>query len=276
MVLRLLRAQRLHRVEARGLGCWISAEKQTDTKGDDEAAEHRPELNDGRQRRNHGNDFGRDNSHQHADGTADNSNRRRLDQKLKQDIVAARAERFANADFASSLGHADEHDVHDDDPADDKRNRGDTDHYDEKSRANVFPEGEKGIAGLYGEIVFRVIGNVAAAAHNLADLVDAFLNFVRRARTGSDAQRIILRAEIFLIGAERENDPVVKRSAKGCPLFFSHADDLALKIVPPDFFAHRVYAGKKILNDVHADCADGSRCGKVRVSDVAAFDKVDV
>ena len=48
----------------------------------------------------------------HADNSAQRAKRHRLDQKLHEDVATLRADRFTNADLARPLGHADEHDVH--------------------------------------------------------------------------------------------------------------------------------------------------------------------
>ena len=48
-----------------------------------------------------------------------------LDEELAEDVGAPRAERLADADLARPLGDGDEHDVHDADPADEQRDRGD-------------------------------------------------------------------------------------------------------------------------------------------------------
>ncbi len=58
-----------------------------------------------------------------AERRAERRQRRRLDEELVQDVAAARAERFPNADLARSLGDGDEHDVHDHDRADDEPDR---------------------------------------------------------------------------------------------------------------------------------------------------------
>ena len=48
-----------------------------------------------------------------------------LDQELREDVAPPRADRLADADLARALGHRHEHDVHDADPADEQRDRGD-------------------------------------------------------------------------------------------------------------------------------------------------------
>src|SRR5262249_20910210 len=104
-----------------------------------------------------------------------------------------------------------------------------------------------------------------AAAHDLADFVDAFLNFLRRARAGCNAQGIILRTEVFLVGAPRHNDPVVERSSKRSALFFSDANNLAGKIVPANLFADRVYSRKKVFDNIHTDGANGGSGSEIGV-----------
>ena len=60
-----------------------------------------------------------------ADRAAQHADHDRLDQELGQDVAPPRANRFADADLARALGDTHQHDVHDPDPADDKRNAGD-------------------------------------------------------------------------------------------------------------------------------------------------------
>ncbi len=102
---------------------------------------------------------------------------------MQKDIAAARAERFANADFAGAFGDADQHDVHDDDAADDQRDGSDGDGDDErKTELMSFHKREERIAGFDGEIVFGAVFEMMAAAHDLADFVHGVLNFVGRSR----------------------------------------------------------------------------------------------
>ena len=64
-----------------------------------------------------GNDVGQDD----AEESADEGDGERLGQKLEEDVAAARAQRFLDADFAGALGDGDEHDVHQADAADAQR-----------------------------------------------------------------------------------------------------------------------------------------------------------
>src|SRR5665213_1064014 len=62
---------------------------------------------------------------QHPDQTPERRERERLDEELQQYLEAGRADRLAQADLASSLGDADQHDVEDPDPRDQQRDRAD-------------------------------------------------------------------------------------------------------------------------------------------------------
>ena len=66
-------------------------------------------------------DTGRADAADDSDNAADGTQRHSFNQKLRQNIVAARADCHAHTDFARSLGHADEHDVHDSNSADQQR-----------------------------------------------------------------------------------------------------------------------------------------------------------
>ena len=61
-----------------------------------------------------------------ADRPAEQAERDRFDQELKEDVPPRRAERLADADLARALGDRDEHDVHDADAADEQRHRRDS------------------------------------------------------------------------------------------------------------------------------------------------------
>src|SRR5262249_52831438 len=141
----------------------------------------------------------------YTDCSADDGDCGRFNQELAEDVRATRAKRFAHSDFPGSLRDADQHDVHDDDAADNKRNGSDANHDHEKAGADVLPQREKRVASLDCKIILRAVGNMMAAAHNLADFVHALLNFRSGAGPGSDAQRIALRTEFLAVSRERKN-----------------------------------------------------------------------
>src|SRR5207249_8153913 len=60
-----------------------------------------------------------------AEQAAGGTERHSLNEKLQENVAPASADRHADADFASALGDADEHDVHNADAADEQRYAGD-------------------------------------------------------------------------------------------------------------------------------------------------------
>ena len=78
----------------------------------------------------------------------------RFDEELQQDVLTARAERLAHADFAGAFGDRDQHDVHDDDAADDQRNAGDGGDHGAETIEYLAQQILEGRAGIDGESVF--------------------------------------------------------------------------------------------------------------------------
>ena len=85
--------------------------------------------------------------------------------------LPARAEGFAYADFAGALGDGDQHDVHDDDAADDQRDAGDGRDDGAEAIQDLAQQILKGGAGIDGESVGRAGRQMAARAHDGAQLV---------------------------------------------------------------------------------------------------------
>jgi len=65
-----------------------------------------------------------DHAEEQAEKAAEHAHDDALDEELRQHVGAARADGQADADLAGPLRHADEHDVHDPDAADQQRDRG--------------------------------------------------------------------------------------------------------------------------------------------------------
>ena len=105
-----------------------------------------------------------------AEDSADQRQRRRFHEKLNQDVMPARAGRFSNADLARSLGDRDQHDIHDDDSADDQRDRCNADRYRKKRTADIGPDLKKIIVCIEREIVLRVVAQVPPRAQRQTDL----------------------------------------------------------------------------------------------------------
>src|SRR5436190_990286 len=120
-VTELLVAQRFDWIESGCLAGGIKPEKHPD-----EGAEH--ERDQDRIRRDKSGPLGQQGEEScrtgaggDADQAAQSAEHNGFDEELAQDIAPMRADGEANADFASPLGDADEHDVHDANPADDER-----------------------------------------------------------------------------------------------------------------------------------------------------------
>src|SRR5438132_4926172 len=189
----LLRSQRDHRVEPRRLRRRIRSEEQPYTQRHQQTSQHGPELHGARQRRNPGDEFRQQYAENDSKGAANQRHRRGFDQKLQEYVAAPRPHRFPQADLAGALRHGNQHDVHDHDSANHQRDRGNRNGHEEKCGADVFPQGQKGIACLEGKIVLRSIGQMMPPAHDLPHIVYALLNARGGGGAHHDAQRILPR-----------------------------------------------------------------------------------
>src|SRR5882724_8528029 len=79
-----------------------------------------------------------------------------LGQKLPQNVFAARADRFPDADFFRSLGHAYQHDVHNSDAGCDQRDETDHERADPYNAGHGNERAFKRIVRINLEIVFLV------------------------------------------------------------------------------------------------------------------------
>ena len=83
-------------------------------------------------------------------------NKNGFSQELPQDVAAARADRFADADFLGPLGHANEHDVHDADAGGDERDETDDERADAHDAGNGNKRAFERVVRVNLEIVFLV------------------------------------------------------------------------------------------------------------------------
>ena len=88
-----------------------------------------------------------------ADDAAEDRQHDRLGQHLRHDVGAPRAERLAQADLARPLGDHHQHDVHDDDAADDQRQRDDADEHGEDAVGRLAVEVEERVRREHAEVV---------------------------------------------------------------------------------------------------------------------------
>src|SRR6266404_1109730 len=157
----LLVAQGFDRIQARSAICGVEAESDPDHRANQQSGD-RPAV-----RKNQidfepaGEEISDDYSQNDSQNAAGFGNENGLGQKLPQNVFAARANRFTDADFFRSLGHAYQHDIHDPDAR--SHERDETDH----ERAHPHNSGHgnerafKRIVGINLEIVFLVIAPTA-------------------------------------------------------------------------------------------------------------------
>src|SRR6202790_4020847 len=96
----LFRSQRVHRIEFRGFRCRVSSEEETHAQRHQKSAEDGPKLHGTGQRRDPGHDLGQEHAKNHAQRAADARYRQCFDQKLHQNVAAARTDSFSQSDFA--------------------------------------------------------------------------------------------------------------------------------------------------------------------------------
>src|SRR4051794_33256338 len=119
---RLLVTQRVDRIELGGFTRGIKSEKDTDPGADHERENDRRRRNERRPVFQNRDDLRRDDARDDPDYSPDNTERHRFDQKLSEDVAPVRAYRHARPNLAGPLRDANEHDVHNPDPANDERN----------------------------------------------------------------------------------------------------------------------------------------------------------
>src|SRR5688500_7402992 len=107
-------------VEFGGFAGGVEAEEDADGDGGGEGDDDRAAGDGGGPFEEAGHEFGDDHTEGDAKQAAKNAEGDRFGEKLQQDIVAARADREADADLAGAFGDADEHDVHNADAADEE------------------------------------------------------------------------------------------------------------------------------------------------------------
>ena len=94
-----------------------------------------------------------------------------LHHKLVQDVLFGGAHRAPDSNLPPSKGYAHEHDVHDDDPADDHRNGADHNEHAEKCRANATPQSHIAVFSADEIIIFHIAHKMAPGAQDQTRLV---------------------------------------------------------------------------------------------------------
>src|ERR1019366_2729592 len=148
----------------------------------------------------------------------------RLDEKLKQNVVGARAHGLADADLPRPFRHRNQHDVHDHDTADHQRDGGDPDHGVKKRAAKVRPDTQQAVIGLDVEIVVVAGVDVAAGAEDGARLVHRFIESGAAGRGLARDADTFMGAMLFLISADRHERVVIQALAKRLAFAFADAN----------------------------------------------------
>src|SRR5690606_8618965 len=115
---------------------------------------HPPGRDGGGQRRDGRDDLRQYAADRDADGRAGTGQDGGFDEHLDEDVAAAGTQRLAHADLAGALGDGHEHDVHDDDAADDERDRDEARERDEQDAADPRPERER----VFGRFDLEAVG----------------------------------------------------------------------------------------------------------------------
>src|ERR1039457_6593165 len=108
----ILRSKRLDGLELGRFGGGVYAEKEADSGGKAHAHTYRAESDFGG--KEHVDDAGDEDGEQHAGDAAHAGHHAGFKDELPEDVAAARSQRLADADLVRALGHAGQHDVHDD------------------------------------------------------------------------------------------------------------------------------------------------------------------
>ena len=101
-----------------------------------------------------------------------------LDEKLQQNIVATRSQRLANTDLTGAFSNGYQHDVHDDDAANDQRDAGYGYNHSSEAIEDFAQEVLEGGTGVDGERVRAIRRQVAARAHENAQLIGNRIHYL--------------------------------------------------------------------------------------------------
>ncbi len=173
--------------------------------GDRQAGQHPEQRNGRRQRRRDQSHSKREErAHEHAECAADCRERGGFEQKLPKNILLARADRFANADFARALRDGDEHDIHHADSADEQADRADREHHHENSRRDLLPQIDERIRRKYFEIIGLVRRQPPQPPQHLTRFVHDHRHVLRVA--GFNEKNVIVKFGMKLLHRRERHD----------------------------------------------------------------------
>ena len=254
---RLFVAEGFDGVKTGGFDGGVHAEEEADAHGDGDGENDGPER-DGRGER------GNSEVDEQADGAAkENANDAAgtgeddgFGEELPDDVALARANGAAHANFAGALSDGHEHDVHHTDAADEEADGAD----DGDEQGDRGSDLAKLVGDLLGagdaEIIGLVVGNVAAAAEDAANLVFGF-GHVSVNGGGADHDFVVL-GIVFAVGAIGNQDVFIGGLILDELAFarLEDADDFVSDGVHQDGLADGLVIGVKRFGDVRADDGD--------------------
>src|SRR5262245_56527145 len=252
---RLFVPKTLDWVEVGGLLRGPDAEDESDKDRDGHPAHDGPERDRGGELGQEEQDHVADHEGEdHAQDTAEGSQRHGLEQELADDVAFAGADGLADADLAGAFGDADEHDVHHADAADQQAHGRDGDREQTDAGRDSVELFDNFVGRGEGKIVRLAVLHATLTAQNLLDLIQPFAQHVG---PGLDVQvHFLADRRKFAAGLERDEDRVVlfALSEESVLTLLQHADYLKRAAEQLNLFAgHAGLIRKERFDDVDAD-----------------------
>src|ERR1043166_4675693 len=265
----LLVSQTHDGVKVRGAVGGVVAEEKAHTHRHRDAGHH-PERRHGRRNVREGAHHEREEAaDQDPDDAADAGKGDGFEEKLRADIVSARADSFADADFAGALRDGDQHAVHHADAAHQQADRADHTGEQRHGAGELVPkiEEQAGIGDL--EIVIGIVGDVTAAAHGVDYLVLRAAE-VHLGQHRKDQEDFADFRKYLAKSRERNARELIDAEAEDAAVLFEHADDFVQLAVHAHLFPDGVRVREQRFGDGVADYHDGARVGFIEVGNEAA------
>src|SRR6266498_1474992 len=172
-----------------------------------------------------------------------------LGQKLPQDVAAAGADRFADADFLSAFGHTDQHDVHDPDSSRDERDET----YYERAHSHVSRDVNEcaleRIVAVNLEIVRLIRTQAARNTHRSDSAVERPIVSVLCERLRRDVDCALRFPVILEEPRDRHDAQVVLALSERRPFLREHANNRVRVAADTNDFADRRFVRKQPLLD---------------------------
>src|ERR1700732_856245 len=213
-------------IELRGSRCRIDTEEETDGGGDAQREDYRSHRGFYRDRGRGLHQIDQAVSHQDADYPAGGREDRGFGHELQQDMFLAGAERAANADFTRAFGDAGQHDVHDDDSADNQEYADQADGYGFERAGEVVPQFHDRVRSQDGEIVRRIVGEMPPGAQEHARFVFSGAHHFAIGGLDEDGDPVARTMQFLLERVKRHNHEIVLRLAEGAANGLGDTDHL--------------------------------------------------